>query len=122
MAMAAFGLCVLWGCAFCWLFVALGALARSAQAAQGLSFLVFPLTFVSSAYVPVATMPGWMQAFAQHQPITPMADTARILTEGHQAVAVLGSPLGSYLPASLPWSAGIIAVFMPVAVWRLRRG
>lgn len=90
-----------WGFAFSWLFVALGFVAGSAQAAQGLSFLVFPLTFVSSAYVPVATMPSWMRVFAVHQPITAMANTARILTEGHAAVAVLGSPLSSYLWASL---------------------
>src|SRR5579871_5028805 len=61
-AVAAFGLTILYGFAFVWLFIAMGLMAGSPQAAQGLSFLVFPLTFVSSAYVPVATMPGWMQA------------------------------------------------------------
>src|SRR5580704_10928429 len=65
-AAAAFALCVLFGFAFVWLFIGLGLMAGSPQAAQGLSFLVFPLTFVSSAYVPVSTMPGWMQAFANH--------------------------------------------------------
>jgi ABC-type multidrug transport system permease subunit len=48
----------------------IGLVSRSAQAASGMSLLVFPLTFVSSAYVPVATMPGRMQAFARNQPIT----------------------------------------------------
>src|SRR5581483_1137985 len=66
--LAALGLCVVYGFAFVWLFIALGLMAGSAQAAQGLSFLVFPLSFVSSAYVPVSTMPGWMQGFAAHQP------------------------------------------------------
>lgn len=120
-ALGAFGLCILWGFAFCWLFVALGFLAGNTQAAQGLSFLVFPLTFVSSAYVPVSTMPGWMRGFAEHQPITVMSDSARILTEGHPAAAILGHGLGAYLPASLLWSAGLIVVFVPLAAWRLRR-
>ena len=69
-AVAAVGLTILYGFAFVWLFIALGLASGSPQAAQGLSFLVFPLSFVSSAYVPVSTMPGWMQAFANNQPMT----------------------------------------------------
>ena len=57
-ALAAFGLCVVYGFAFTWLFVFIGLVAGNAQAAQGMSLLVFPLTFVSSAYVPVDSMPG----------------------------------------------------------------
>jgi ABC-type multidrug transport system permease subunit len=79
------------------------------------------LTFVSSAYVPVSTMPGWMQAFANHQPLTYMCNTVRLLTEGHGAQQVLGHPLGGYLPLSLAWSVGILLVFAPLTVWRLRR-
>jgi len=120
-ALEAFGMCVLYGFAFCWLFVALGLFAGSPQAAQSLSFLVFPLTFVSSAYVPVSTMPGWMQAFANHQPITVMVNTVRILTEGHAAAATLGHPLDFYLVASLAWSALIVVIAAPLAVMRLRR-
>lgn len=120
-ALAAFGLCALFGFAFCWLFIALGFVAGSAQAAQSLSFLVFPLTFVSSAYVPVATMPTWMRAFADHQPITVMSDTVRILAEGRPAVTVIGHPLGTYLPQALGWSVVLLAVFVPLAVWRLRK-
>jgi ABC-type multidrug transport system permease subunit len=120
-AVAAFGLCVLYGFAFCWLFIGLGLLAGSPPAAQGLSFLVFPLTFVSSAYVPVSTMPGWMQAFAKHQPLTSMADSVRILTEGHGAEQVLGQTLAGCLPWSLLWAAGIVVVFAPFTIWRLRR-
>ena len=71
-ALAAFGLLVVLGFAFEWLFIALGMFAGNAQAAQGLALMVFPLTFVSSAYVPVETMPGWLQAVAEHQPITAM--------------------------------------------------
>ena len=76
-ALFAFLLCVVFGFAFTWMFMLIGLVAGSAQAAQGMSLLVFPLTFVSSAYVPVDTMPGWMQAFAKHQPITAMVDAVR---------------------------------------------
>jgi ABC-2 type transport system permease protein len=119
--LAALGLTVLYGFAFVWVFITLGLLAGSPQAAQGLSFLVFPLTFVSSAYVPVSTMPGWMQGFASYQPLTFMCDTARILTGGAAAEHLLGHSLSSYLVPSLLWSAGIVVVFAPLAVWRLRR-
>jgi ABC transporter DrrB family efflux protein len=119
--LAAFGLTALYGFAFVWVFLALGMVAGSPQAAQGLSFLVFPLSFVSSAYVPVATMPGWMQPFAEHQPMTVMCNTVRILTGGPEAQALLGHSLAHYLVPSLLWTAGIIAVFAPLAVWKLRR-
>jgi ABC-2 type transport system permease protein len=119
--LAAFGLCVVYGFAFCWLFVALGLLAGNPQAAQGLSFLVFPLTFVSSAYVPVHTMPGWLQAFANHQPITFMSNAVRILAEGHPAQVVIGHSLSTEVLWSLAWSAGLVILFAPLAVMRLRR-
>jgi ABC-type multidrug transport system permease subunit len=120
-AAAAFGLCVLYGFSFCWLFIGLGLVAGSPQAAQGISFLVFPLSFVSSAYVPVSSMPGWMQAFANHQPLTYMSNAVRLLVGGHAAERLLGHSLGSYLLPSLLWSAGLIIVFAPLTVWRLRR-
>ncbi len=119
--LAALGLTVLYGFAFVWVFITLGLLAGSPQAAQGLSFLVFPLSFVSSAYVPVATMPGWMQGFASHQPMTLMCNTVRILTGGTAAEHLLGHSLSYYLVPSLLWTAGIIVVFAPLAVWNLRR-
>jgi ABC-2 type transport system permease protein len=117
---AAFGLTVLYGFAFVWLFIVMGLMAGSPQAAQGLSFLVFPLSFVSSAYVPVATMPGWLQGFAENQPLTQMVNTARILTGGPAAEALLGHPLSYYLWPSLAWSAGLVLVFAPLAVWKLK--
>jgi ABC-2 type transport system permease protein len=119
-ALGGFGLCVVWGFAFCWLFLALGSFAGNAQAAQSLSFLVFPFTFISSAYVPVSTLPGWLRAFANHQPITAMADTTRILVQGQRASAILGHGVGHYLPASLLWAGGVVVVCAPVALWRLR--
>ncbi len=91
-AVAAFALTILYGFAFVWLFIALGLMAGSPQAAQGLSFLVFPLSFVSSAYVPVATMPGWLQGFAQNQPLTQMVNTARSAHGWAGGGATAGAP------------------------------
>jgi ABC-2 type transport system permease protein len=121
-AVAAFGLLILLGFAFEWLFITLGMFAGSAQAAQGLALLVFPLTFVSSAYVPVETMPGWLQAFAEHQPLTVMVDAVRALTQGPAAELQLGHSAGYYVIRSLVWAAAIVAVFAPIAVARFRRG
>jgi len=120
-AIAAFGLTILYGFAFVWLFIALGLVAGNAQAAQGLAFLVFPLSFVSSAYVPIATMPGWMQTFARNQPMTQMVNTVRLLTGGAHAQSLLGHPVSYYLWPSLLWSAAIIAVFAPIAASKLKR-
>lgn len=120
-ALAALGLTVLYGFAFVWLFIAMGLMAGSPQAAQGLSFLVFPLVFVSSAFVPVSTMPGWLQGFATYQPMTPMVNTVRLLTGGPAAQALLGHPVSYYLVPSLLWSAALVAVFAPLAVWKLKR-
>lgn len=92
------------------MFITLGLFAGTPQAAQGLALMVFPLTFVSSAYVPVESMPGWMQAFAEHQPVTVIAE------------ALLGHGAGFYVPRALAWSAAILAVFVPLAVARYRRG
>jgi ABC transporter DrrB family efflux protein len=119
--LAALGLTVLYGFAFVWLFIAMGLFAGSPQAAQGLSFLVFPLSFVSSAYVPVSTMPGWMQGFADNQPMTLMCNTVRLLTGGPAAEQLLGHPASYYLWPSLAWTVGIVLVFAPLATWKLKR-
>jgi ABC transporter DrrB family efflux protein len=120
-ALAAFGLCIVFGFAFAWVFIALGLLAGSTEAAQGMAFLVFPLSFISSAYVPVESMPGWMQAFAEHQPLTYMVDAVRVLTQGETAVAMLGHDAWHYVSRSLLWAAAIALVFVPLAVVRYRR-
>ena len=99
-ALAALGLTILYGFAFVWMFIAMGLAAGSPQAAQGLSFLVFPLSFVSSAYVPVSTMPGWMQAFANNQPMTQMVNTVRLLTGGPGGGAA-ARPLRLVLPRAV---------------------
>jgi ABC transporter DrrB family efflux protein len=116
--LAAFALCVLFGLAFLWLFITIGLVAGNAQAAQGMSLLVFPLTFVSSAYVPINTMPSWLRAVAQHQPITSMVDAVRALTLGNKATAMLGHSAGHFVAVSLLWSAALVAVFAPIAVAR----
>jgi len=120
-ALAALGLTILYGFAFVWMFIAMGLAAGSPQAAQGLSFLVFPLSFVSSAYVPVATMPGWMQGFATNQPMTQMVNTVRLLAGGPAVEHLLGHSVSYYLVPSLLWTVGLIVVFAPLAIWKLKR-
>jgi ABC-2 type transport system permease protein len=112
--LAAFGLVIVFGFVFEWVFIALGLLTGDPQAAQGAGLLVFPLTFVSSAYVPVDSLPGPLEAFAEHQPITYMVDAVRALA--------LGQPSGHSVTWALVWSAVILAVAVPVAVARYRRG
>lgn len=121
-AIAAAGLVILFGFVFEWLFVLLGMVAGSAQAAQGFALLVFPFSFISSAYIPVATMPSWMQGFAENQPVTVMVNAVRCLTEGGPAEALLGHPTSYFVIRSLIWSVALIAVFAPIAVAKYRRG
>ena len=100
----------------------MGLFAGNAQAAQGMGMIVFPFAFISSAYVPVSSMPGWLQAFAEHQPLTYMVDAVRSLTLGPEAHAVLGHPTSYFVTRALLWTLGIVAVFLPVAVAKYRRG
>jgi ABC-2 type transport system permease protein len=120
--LAAFGLVIVFGFAFEWLFITLGLVAGNAQAAQGMGMIVFPFAFISSAYIPVHTMPGWLQVFAKHQPLTQMVDTIRALTLGNHAQAILGHSASHFLIPSLIWTAGILAASAPLAVARYRRG
>ena len=116
-ALAAFGLLLVFGFAFEWMFITLGLVAGTPQAAQGLALMVFPLTFVSSAYVPVESMPGWLQAGAAHQPVTVVVDAVRV----RAAELLLGHGAEFYVVRSLAWSAAILAVFVPLAVAGYRR-
>jgi ABC-2 type transport system permease protein len=120
--LAAFGLVVLFGFAFEWVFITMGLFAGNAQAAQGMGMIVFPFAFVSSAYVPVSSMPSWLRVFAEHQPLTYMVDAVRALTLGPQAQALLGHPSSYFVVRSLVWTVAIIAVALPVAVVKYRRG
>jgi ABC-2 type transport system permease protein/oleandomycin transport system permease protein len=89
-------------------------LVRNAEA-SGLAGLlvVIPLVFTSSTFVPVATMPGWLQAFAEVNPITVTVDALRALT--------LGGPAAEPVSQALVWIGAILAVTMPVAVLRYRQ-
>jgi len=121
-ALFAFVLCVVFGFAFEWVFVLIGMMAGSAQAAQGLSLLVFPFTFVSSAFVPVKTMPGWMQPIAMHQPVTPMVNAVRTLTQGEAAERLLGHPASYWVTRSLLWCVALTVVFGLLSIARFRKG
>jgi ABC-2 type transport system permease protein len=107
----ALGLCLLYGLVFTLVFMVIGLLAPNPQAAQGMSMIAFILAFIASTYVPVRTMPGWMQPFAKYQPITPMVDAVRSLIVGR----------GSDVALALLWCVVLIAIFTPIAVWRYRR-
>jgi ABC transporter DrrB family efflux protein len=107
---------------FSWVFLALGLVGGNAQAAQGMAtLLVVPFTFLSSAYVPVDSMPGWLQPFAEHQPITVMINAVRSLMLGGTQAAGVGHTTGYWVVLSMVWCAGILAVFSALAVARFSR-
>lgn len=120
-ALLAVVLCLVYGFAWTWPFIFMGLVAGSGQAANGMSMLAFPFVFVSSAYVPVASMPGWMQPIAEHQPVTPMIGSVRALALGDDAVAALGHSAGWFAVRALVWSAVLVAVFLPLATRRFAR-
>jgi ABC-2 type transport system permease protein len=119
--LAALGLCVVFAAAFSWLQIFLGLSAGSAQAAQGLSFAVFPLIFVSSAYVPVESMPGWMQPIAENQPVTAMVGAVRALVLGGDTTALLGHSTAWFVTRSILWSVAITIVFATLATRRFTK-
>jgi len=120
-ALAAFGLCIVFGCAVGWLFLCLGMFAGNAQAAQAVGFLVIPLAFISSAYVPAETMPSWMRVVAEHSPVTYVVDAARSLTLGPGAEAALGHPASFFVVRALAWAAAFVLIFAPLTVARFKR-
>src|SRR3954452_20094293 len=121
-AILAYLLLIVFGFAFEWLFLTLGMVAGNAQAAQGMALLVFPFTFISSACVPVDTLPGWLQVIAEHQPVTFMVNSVRTLTQGRAAEILLGHPASYWVSRSLLWSVVLVAIFAPLAVARYRKG
>jgi ABC-2 type transport system permease protein len=120
--LAAFGLVIVFGFAFEWVFVTMGLFASGGQAAQGMGMIVFPFAFISSAYIPVATMPSWLRVFAEHQPLTYMVDSVRALSLGPEAHALLGHPTGYFVTRAGIWTVAIMAVFLPLAIAKFRRG
>jgi ABC-2 type transport system permease protein len=120
-ALLAYALCLVCGFAFTWMFICVGLVAGNAQAAQGMTMLIYPIIFMSSAYVPVDTLPGWMQAVAEHQPITVMSNAVRSLALGDPALAGLDHTTTYWVVLSLVWAAGVMALFAPLAVAQHRR-
>jgi ABC-2 type transport system permease protein len=108
--------------AFTWVFISLGLVARNAQAAQAMATLiVVPPTFVSNAFVPVDSMPGWLQPFAANQPVTVIINAVRSLMLGGTDAAGVGHTTGYWVVLSLVWCAGITVVFSAAAVARFAR-
>ncbi|MFN8174791.1 MAG: ABC transporter permease [Solirubrobacteraceae bacterium] len=105
---------LLFGYAFSWVFALAGLSASSAEAAQAIGFIVvFPLTFVSSAFVPVATMPDWLQPIAEVNPVSIVVDAVRALW--------LGAPAGNAVWGAVAWSVGIALVFAVLSIRSYRR-
>ena len=100
------------GFALSWIFAFVALTVRGAEAAQTAVVVIFPLVFASSVFVPVATLPHWLQAFAKISPVTITADAARSL-------ALFGTPAS--LGAAAAWIGGLLTVFIPLSVWRYQR-
>jgi ABC transporter DrrB family efflux protein len=112
-AIACIAVVAAFGFALSWIFAFVALTVRGAEAAQTAGFVViFPLVFASSVFVPVSTLPHWLQAFAKISPVTITADAARSL-------ALFGTPAS--VGAAAAWIGGLLAVFIPLSVWRYRR-
>jgi ABC transporter DrrB family efflux protein len=107
-------LAILFGLSICCIAAFTGLAIGDEESVQAFGLIwLFPITFLSSAFVPIATMPGWLQAFANNQPVTYVVDTMRALA--------LGGPVEANLWKSLVWLAGILVVFVPLAVRAYKR-
>lgn len=122
-----FALLLAFATAVSMLFALVGLFATNSQAVNAITFpLVFPLTFASSAFVPVATMPSWLRGFANHQPVTVVIDAVRDLTLGDVGPAArhalfAGQSTSALVVQSLIWTAAIGLVFGALAVRRYNR-
>jgi ABC transporter DrrB family efflux protein len=113
--LGAVGVALLLGYSLSWAFALVGLTVSDPETAQLAGFLpIFPLVFASSVFTPIASMPGWLQAFAKIQPITRAANTVRALTQG--------GPIARNLLWTVVWSVGLLTVFATLAVRRYRRG
>jgi ABC-type multidrug transport system permease subunit len=119
-SLTALGLAMVFGFAFTWMLILIGLVWGSAQAAQGMSLLVFPLTFVSSAYLAVETMPGWMQPIAGNQPVSAIVDAARSWVIDAPA-ANLGHSPALLTAKALLWCVALVVLFAPTATARYAR-
>jgi ABC-2 type transport system permease protein/oleandomycin transport system permease protein len=113
-AVAMIALATVFGLAICCIAAFTGLAIGDEESVQAFGLIwLFPITFLSSAFVPIHTMPGWLQAFANNQPVTYIIDTMRALA--------LGGPIGTNLWKSVAWLAGIFIVFAPLAVRAYKR-
>ncbi|TML93451.1 MAG: ABC transporter permease [Actinobacteria bacterium] len=113
-AVGAIVLAVLFGLAFSWISAFIGMAVRDVESAQTAGFIwIFPLVFASAVFVPVATMPGWLQSFARVNPVTNTAEAVRALCQG--------GPTATHVFHSMAWILGILLVFVPLSVRRYRR-
>jgi ABC-2 type transport system permease protein/oleandomycin transport system permease protein len=113
-------LVVMFGYAFSWVAAIIGLRASTPEAAQAAIFpILFPLVFASSAFVPVASMPEWLQAFANHQPVSAVINAVRDLVYG--PLNPPGTDIASDVLKALAWMVLITAVFAPLAVRAYRR-
>ncbi len=104
-------LAIAFGHAFTWIGATIGLYVKDPEAAQVAGFIwMFPLTFASSIFVPTQTMPDWLRAFAENQPVSVVANAVRDL--------MTGTVNPDDITIALIWIVGIIAVFMPLAVWQ----
>jgi ABC-type multidrug transport system permease subunit len=112
--LAAAGLLLLTSFAFSWISAVIGLAVRSVEAAQSAGFIwLFPLTFASSAFVPTKSMPNWLRAFAEHQPVSLIVNAVRGL--------LLNQPDAATIWQALAWCIGILVIFIPLAVWAYGR-
>ena len=113
-AIAMVALATFFGLSICCIAAYTGLAIKDEESVQAFGMIwLFPITFLSSAFVPISTMPGWLQAFAHNQPVTYVIDTMRALA--------LGGPVEANLWKSLAWLFGILAVFAPLAVRAYKR-
>jgi ABC transporter DrrB family efflux protein len=102
------------GLTMCWPMSFIGITARSTESVNTWGFMIIlPLTFASSAFADPSTMPGWLQAFVEWNPVTSVIDATRGL--------MLGGPVSEPLIDSIIWMAIITGVFAPLAIARYRR-
>jgi ABC-2 type transport system permease protein/oleandomycin transport system permease protein len=107
-------LMLLLGYAFSWIFALVGLFSSTPETANSIGFtLIFPLTFASSCFVPVSTMPDGLRQFAEANPFTTLSDAMRSLW--------LGTPAHSDVWMAFVWCFALIAIFAPLAVSRYRK-
>ncbi len=112
--LAAIGLLVFVSFAFSWLLAVFGLVAGSVEGAQQMGALIWPFTFVSSAFVPAQSMPGWLRGFAGNQPITQAIEATRAL--------LLGQPVGNHALVTVAWCVAItmVSVLLAGILFRLK--